>query len=133
MADDRRLEELTVAESLLLLGSVPVGRVVFTHRALPAIRPVNHLLAADRIIFRASLGAAITAAAGDETTSSRSGRTWSPDSGWLPASYLPDRRYGDGAGCHLVTACSARRAFWRWRRDGSPWRGHRAAGTLTAG
>ena len=66
MADDRRLEELTVAESLLLLGSVPVGRVVFTHRALPAIRPVSHLLAADRIIFRASLGAAITAAAGDE-------------------------------------------------------------------
>ncbi len=66
MADDRRLEELTVTESLGLLGSVPVGRVVFTHRALPAIRPVNHLVAADRIIFRANLGTAIATEAGDE-------------------------------------------------------------------
>jgi hypothetical protein len=60
MVEARQLQELTQAESLRLLGSVPVGRVVFTHRALPAIRPVNHLVVDDQIIIVASLGSAIS-------------------------------------------------------------------------
>jgi hypothetical protein len=62
MADVRRTETLTRDESLRLLGSITLGRVVFTHLALPAIRPVYHLVEGDRIIIRAHLGAAITAA-----------------------------------------------------------------------
>jgi Pyridoxamine 5'-phosphate oxidase len=54
MADGRRLEALTRAEALRLLGSVQMGRVVFTHQALPAIRPVNHLLDGDSIVIRTS-------------------------------------------------------------------------------
>jgi Pyridoxamine 5'-phosphate oxidase len=61
MADVRQMETLTRDESLYLLGSVPLGRVVFTHLALPAIRPVYHLVEGDQIIIRAHLGAAITA------------------------------------------------------------------------
>lgn len=58
--------ELTEAECWQLLGSVSLGRVVFTQHALPAIRPVNHLTEDGRIIIRSHLGAAITAyAAGD--------------------------------------------------------------------
>ena len=66
MADIRRMETLTREESLQLLGSVSLGRVVFTHLAPPAIRPVYHLVEADRIIIRAHLGAAIAAINGPE-------------------------------------------------------------------
>ncbi len=66
MIEARQLQELTPAESLRLLSSVPVGRVVFTHHALPAIRPVNHVVADDKIIIIASLGTAISSKAGSE-------------------------------------------------------------------
>jgi nitroimidazol reductase NimA-like FMN-containing flavoprotein (pyridoxamine 5'-phosphate oxidase superfamily) len=64
MTQERRLEALPRAESLRLLRSVSVGRLVFTHLALPAIRPVNHLVDGDRIIIRSYLGTAIAAAVG---------------------------------------------------------------------
>lgn len=66
MADIRRMETLTREESLQLLSSVSIGRVVFTHLALPAIRPVFHLVEGDRIVIRAHLGAAIAAMDGPE-------------------------------------------------------------------
>jgi Pyridoxamine 5'-phosphate oxidase len=60
--------ELTAAESWRLLGSVSLGRIVFTHRAMPAIRPVNHLVDDETVIIRSHLGAAITGrATGDGT------------------------------------------------------------------
>lgn len=59
----RVLRELNQEESLRLLGSVSLGRVVFTDRALPAIRPVNHLLDDGRVIIRSHSGAAILTAA----------------------------------------------------------------------
>jgi len=59
---------LTAAESWRLLGSVSLGRIVFTERAMPAIRPVNHLVDDKTVIIRSHLGAAITGrAAGDGT------------------------------------------------------------------
>ena len=48
---------------LELLASVPVGRVVFTMRALPAIRPVNHLLDGDTIVIRSNLGTGLASTA----------------------------------------------------------------------
>ena len=68
MDDQRWLQQLTRTTSLQLLGSVSIGRLVFTHDALPAIRPVNHLLEGESIIIRATAGAAITAAAGQDGT-----------------------------------------------------------------
>lgn len=45
---------------------MPLGRVVFTHKAMPAIRPVNHLLDGKTVVIRSHLGAAVTGhAAGD--------------------------------------------------------------------
>lgn len=55
-----RLVELSRAESLRLLGSVSLGRLVFTDRALPAIRPVNHLLDQETVVIRSHFGATIT-------------------------------------------------------------------------
>lgn len=63
MTDARRLETLTRGEALGLLAGARLGRVVFTHLALPAIRPVNHLVEGDRIIIRARHDAAIVSAA----------------------------------------------------------------------
>jgi nitroimidazol reductase NimA-like FMN-containing flavoprotein (pyridoxamine 5'-phosphate oxidase superfamily) len=65
----RQTVELTVAESWQLLASVLLGRVVFTRHAMPAIRPVNHLVDDETIIVRSHLGAAIVArAAADDGT-----------------------------------------------------------------
>lgn len=60
-----QLTELTRARSMRLLAGVPFGRVVFTHRALPAIRPVNHIVDGEDIVIRSHPGAAIVSATGD--------------------------------------------------------------------
>ena len=57
--------ELTAAESWQLLAGVSLGRIVFTQHAMPAIRPVNHLVDDETIIIRSHLGAAIVARAED--------------------------------------------------------------------
>ena len=55
-------QKLDRTEALHLLAGVAYGRVVFTLNALPAIRPVNHLVHDDRIIIRTRLTTAISAA-----------------------------------------------------------------------
>ncbi len=65
MARSRQSIELTEGECLRLLASVSIGRVVFTQRAMPAIRPVNHVVDGRTIIIRTHLGAAIAARASD--------------------------------------------------------------------
>jgi hypothetical protein len=60
MTDERMLVELSPQESMDLLGSISLGRVVFTARALPAIRPVNHLVDGDYVIIRTDISAPIT-------------------------------------------------------------------------
>ena len=68
MTDEpQRLEELDPRESMRLLSSVPLGRIVFTARALPAIRPASHLVDGDHVIVRADGGVAITSAPRAET------------------------------------------------------------------
>jgi Pyridoxamine 5'-phosphate oxidase len=53
-------QPLERAEAMRLLASVDYGRVVFTFNALPAIRPVNHLVDDGRIIIRTWLTTAIS-------------------------------------------------------------------------
>lgn len=60
MTEARQRRELSREECLRLLGEAQVGRVVYTYRALPAVRPVNHLVEGERIIIRAALGSAIS-------------------------------------------------------------------------
>jgi nitroimidazol reductase NimA-like FMN-containing flavoprotein (pyridoxamine 5'-phosphate oxidase superfamily) len=66
MMGSRQTVELTEAESWQLLGSVQLGRIVFTHHAMPTIRPVNHLVHDRTIIVRSHLGAAIVEHAATE-------------------------------------------------------------------
>lgn len=62
----RRLEELDREQAMDLLDSVGYGRVVFTKSALPAIRPVNHVVDDGDIVIRtrrlAGIGTALAAA-----------------------------------------------------------------------
>ncbi|WP_225829916.1 pyridoxamine 5'-phosphate oxidase family protein [Streptomyces sp. NK08204] len=58
----RRID-LDPAEALRLLGSVPLGRIVFTRQALPTVRPVNHVLDGGDIVIRTHEGAALTSQA----------------------------------------------------------------------
>jgi Pyridoxamine 5'-phosphate oxidase len=64
MTQPGRLNALSRAESLRLLGGVSMGRLVFTHLALPAIRPVNHVLHDGQVIIRTYRGTAIATAVG---------------------------------------------------------------------
>jgi len=72
--EPRRVERVSRDEALALLASVPYGRVVFTLSALPAIRPVNHVLDEGDIVIRTrrltGISAALTthAAALDQAT-----------------------------------------------------------------
>ena len=56
----RQVLDLIPEECWDLLRGTPVGRVVFTMHALPAIRPVNHVIDGQAIIIRSHLGSAIT-------------------------------------------------------------------------
>ncbi|MEV7395311.1 pyridoxamine 5'-phosphate oxidase family protein, partial [Streptomyces sp. NPDC091215] len=56
----RRSVELDSSEALRLLGSVSLGRIVFTRQALPTVRPVNHVLVDGDIVIRTHESAALT-------------------------------------------------------------------------
>jgi hypothetical protein len=55
----RRLVEMTREESLRRLAGVSLGRIVFTEHALPAIRPINHIVDDGAVIVRTRLGAGL--------------------------------------------------------------------------
>lgn len=55
-------QPLSELESLRLLASVSYGRVVFSVNALPAIRPVNHIIDDGLIIIRTRLRSALPVA-----------------------------------------------------------------------
>lgn len=60
--DARAMAELDRDEALALLGSVNMGRIVFTRDALPAVRPVNHALIDGHLVIRTHEGAALAKA-----------------------------------------------------------------------
>ncbi|WP_406675401.1 pyridoxamine 5'-phosphate oxidase family protein [Nonomuraea sp. N2-4H] len=52
----RDLRELPAAEAMRLLARAPLGRIVFTRHALPAVRPVNHAVVDGAIVIRTTPG-----------------------------------------------------------------------------
>lgn len=55
-AAGRELVSLDRGECLRLLGTVPVGRLIFTINALPAVRVMNFLLTGNEIVLRTAAG-----------------------------------------------------------------------------
>ncbi|MFJ9348235.1 pyridoxamine 5'-phosphate oxidase family protein [Streptomyces sp. NPDC101237] len=60
-AGRHRRVDLDAATALRLLGSVSLGRIVFTRQALPAVRPVDHVLDGGEIVVRTHAGADVSA------------------------------------------------------------------------
>ncbi|WP_164496540.1 pyridoxamine 5'-phosphate oxidase family protein [Streptomyces sp. ADI91-18] len=52
MTAARHMRDLDRSEALRLLSTVSLGRIVFTRHALPAVRPVNHLVVGEDVIVR---------------------------------------------------------------------------------
>jgi uncharacterized protein len=61
-ADGPVLEHLSRGECMRLMGSVVVGRIVYTRQALPAVELVNFALADGDIIIAADAGGMLAAA-----------------------------------------------------------------------
>jgi nitroimidazol reductase NimA-like FMN-containing flavoprotein (pyridoxamine 5'-phosphate oxidase superfamily) len=55
------IEVLSREEALALLASVPVGRIVFTVRALPAVQPMNFVVDNGEIVIRTGPGTKLAA------------------------------------------------------------------------
>lgn len=60
----KQVRELTAAESWRRLRGLSLGRIVFSLRALPAIRPASHLVDEGDIIVRGHPGSPVGNAAG---------------------------------------------------------------------
>ena len=61
--DSANLEVLCPGECFALAGTVPIGRIVFTDQALPAVQPVNFLIDHDGcVIIRTAQGSKLAAA-----------------------------------------------------------------------
>lgn len=60
--DSAGLQVLSYEECMSLLGSCPIGRIVFTDRALPAVQPVNFCLDGEDIVIRTAAGSKLAAA-----------------------------------------------------------------------
>jgi hypothetical protein len=56
------LEHLTRGECMRLVGSVPLGRIVYTRQALPAVELVNFALDDGDIVIRTDAGGKLAAA-----------------------------------------------------------------------
>jgi uncharacterized protein len=61
-ANGSALEQLSRAECMRLIGMVPVGRIVYTRRALPAVELVNFALVDGDIVIRTSAAGKLAAA-----------------------------------------------------------------------
>jgi len=60
--EDRDIEVLGEAECLALMGTVPLGRIVFTEGALPAVQPVTFVLVGGEVFIPTKRGAKVVAA-----------------------------------------------------------------------
>jgi hypothetical protein len=65
MASLRELEELDREQCLALLRQVPVGRLVFTERALPAVQPADFRWWRGDVVIRIAHPAVLAAASGN--------------------------------------------------------------------
>jgi hypothetical protein len=61
-SNDLALERLSRGECMRLMASVPVGRIVYTRQALPAVEVVNFALADGDIVMRVDFGGKLAAA-----------------------------------------------------------------------
>lgn len=83
LADGTAPERLSREECLDLLASLPIGRLIYTRKALPAVQPVNFAVSDGEVIIRAGAGRKVAAAArGDVVAFEADALDISTRSGW---------------------------------------------------
>lgn len=65
MTAEQRMEHFSEAEALDLVATVPVGRIVFSRFALPAVHVVNFKLDGRDVVFRTRKGSMFAAGVAD--------------------------------------------------------------------
>ncbi|MER7542921.1 pyridoxamine 5'-phosphate oxidase family protein [Actinomadura sp.] len=91
--EQSRPQVLDEDECRALLAGAAVGRIVFTHRALPAVQPVNFVLSGGDIVIKVSRASRLATAA----------------AGTVVAFEIDDYDAGAGTGWSVVAVGRARR------------------------
>jgi uncharacterized protein len=82
-ADGRALEQLSRLECLDLLAGMPIGRLIYTRQALPAVEPVNFAVSnGDIVIATRRAGPLAAAARGDVVAFEADDLDSAAGSGW---------------------------------------------------
>ena len=95
-SDGSALQRLSRDECLTLMASVPVGRIIYTRRAMPAVELVNFALDHDDIVIRTDRGGKLAAAARGAVVAFEADQLDpSGQSGWSVTAIGPSREVTD--------------------------------------
>jgi len=97
-SDGSALQQLSRAECLMLMASVPVGRIIYTRRALPAVELVNFALDHGDIVIRTDPSGKLAAAARGAVVAFEADQLdLAGRSGWSVTAIGPSREVTDPA------------------------------------
>jgi len=97
-SDGSALQQLSREECLMLMASVPVGRIIYTRRALPAVELVNFALDHGDIVIRTDRGGKLAAAARGAVVAFEADQVdLAAQSGWSVTAIGPAREVTDPA------------------------------------
>ncbi len=94
-SDGSALTQLSRDDCLRLLASVPVGRIIYTRRALPAVELVNFALDHGDIVIRTDRGGKLAAARGAVVAFEADCLDAAHQAGWSVTAIGPSREVTD--------------------------------------
>ena len=107
--DHSGLEILEEDECRALLARAEIGRIVFTHHALPAVQPVNFALSGDDIVIRTSRTSRLAKAAADTIVAFEIDEfDTAAKTGWSVVAVGPARHVTDAGDVAALEALSLR-------------------------
>lgn len=145
-SDGSALTQLSRDECLTLMASVPVGRVIYTRRALPAVELVNFALNHGDIVIRTDRGGKLAAAArGAVVAFEADSLDLAGHAGWSVTAIGPSHEVTDpdevgrlreigltswapGAREHFIKITPVMLTGRHLRSEGRPWPARRPAG-----
>jgi uncharacterized protein len=118
MVSDRPvLEQLSRDECMRLVGSVPVGRIVYTRQALPAVELVNFALIDGDIVIRTSAEGKLAAATREAVVAFEADSVdLAEHTGWSVAIVGQSRAVTDGAEIRRLKAMTLP-SWVTWEND----------------
>jgi uncharacterized protein len=96
-SDGSALQQLPREECLMLMASVPVGRIIYTRRALPAVELVNFALDHGDIVIRTDPSGKLAAARGAVVAFEADQLDLATQSGWSVTAIGSSREVTDPA------------------------------------